>query len=161
MPKSETKQDEILSEEGKFKLKASVFMVAMTGMSFAGGFGAALAMAKKKDPDSFNKSIIGTRDQPIGGGSLAARALGRATVYAVGGFSIFCFAIWKLIGAKNMEEFREKIGTVVPKAPRNPSGGRTEFKNLTEIFQYVIDEDKKSKDDTLTSTGTTENASET
>jgi len=36
------------------------------------------------------------------GSSLAIRALGRGSLYAFGGFSIFCFAAWKLSGANSV-----------------------------------------------------------
>jgi len=36
------------------------------------------------------------------GGSLAFRALGRGSFYAFGGFSVFCFAVWKLSGASSV-----------------------------------------------------------
>jgi len=35
---------------------------------------------------------------------------------------------------------------MLPRIPKNdPPIGRTEFKNLTDLLQYVIDEDEKSK----------------
>ena len=45
-----------------------------------------------------------------------------------------------------MEEFRQAAGNVLPRIPKkeNP-GARTEFKNLTELFQYLIDEDDRVK----------------
>ena len=36
------------------------------------------------------------------GGSLALRALGRGSLYAFGGFSVFCVAVWKLSGASSV-----------------------------------------------------------
>lgn len=36
------------------------------------------------------------------GGSLALKALGWGTFYAVTGFTAFSFAVWKLIGAKDV-----------------------------------------------------------
>jgi len=36
------------------------------------------------------------------GGSLALRALGRGSFYAFGGFSVFCFVVWKLSGATSV-----------------------------------------------------------
>jgi len=51
-----------------------------------------------------------------------------------------------------MEEFRQKAGQILPEIPKkeNP-GARTEFKNLTELFQYVIDEDNRAKQSTNSS----------
>lgn len=77
---------------------------------------------------------------------LARRALFRATAYSVGGFSLFCFSVWKLSGASTFDEFRLKIGSLLPRIKRNKEQeGRTEFRNLTDLFQHIIDEDYKAK----------------
>ena len=65
---------------------------------------------------------------------------------SVGGFSLFCLGIWTLSGASTFEEFRFKAGSVLPDLRKNRNQGRTEFANLTELFQYVIDEDNKKKE---------------
>jgi hypothetical protein len=65
---------------------------------------------------------------------------------SVGGFSLFCLGIWTLSGAKNFQEFRYKAGSILPDLRKNRNQGRTEFENLTELFQYVIDEDNKKKE---------------
>ena len=67
-----------------------------------GGFGMTLGMAKKKDPSMFNKGMMGARELQEAGGALAMRALGFGTLYAVTGFSIFCFGVWKLMGVQNV-----------------------------------------------------------
>jgi len=57
-----------------------------------------------------------------------------------------------------LQEFRQAAGNLLPRIPKkeNP-GARTEFENLTELFQYIIDEDNKKKSESqLTSTETTE-----
>jgi hypothetical protein len=66
----------------------------------------------------------------------------------VTGFSIFCFSIWKLSGANTFEEFRYKAGAILPRIskPKSEQEGRTEFQNLTDLFQYIIDEDNKKKE---------------
>lgn len=66
------------------------------------GFGATLASAKKRDPVHFNKGMIATREIPEAGASLALRALGWGTLYAVAGCGILCYGIWKLSGAHNV-----------------------------------------------------------
>jgi hypothetical protein len=39
-----------------------------------------------------------------------------------------------------------KVGGFLPRVPKNdPPQGRTEFKNLTDLLQYIIDEDEKAK----------------
>ena len=48
------------------------------------------------------QGFLATRDVHESGGSLALRALGRGTLYAVGGFSLFCLVAWKLSGAHSV-----------------------------------------------------------
>ena len=80
------------------------------------------------------------------GTQLAIRALKRATFYAVSGFSLFCFLGWKLSGAKDLQDFRMRAGSILPRIPRNdPPQSRTEFSGLNDLLQYVIDEDEKKK----------------
>ena len=67
-------------------------------MSFLSGFGYAIGQVKKKDKTPMTSS----QQLHYAGQTLAMRALGWGTVYAVSGFSIFCFAIWKLMGVNNV-----------------------------------------------------------
>jgi hypothetical protein len=59
-----------------------------------------------------------------------------------------CF-FWLISGRpKSFAEFRLWTGSWLPSIRRkkNPEEeGRTEFENLTEFMQYLIDEDKKLK----------------
>lgn len=108
-----------------------------------------MGATKKQDIKSYTKGV-----QPSiyslheSGAELARKALLRATIYSVSGFSLFCFGVWKLSGANNFEEFRYKAGTVLPRIskPKSENHGRTEFKNLTDLWQYLIDEDNKKKE---------------
>ncbi len=84
------------------------------------------------------------------GQQLALRALRRATFYSLAGVcSLTCF-FWLISGRpKTFGEFRLWTGSWLPsikskKAPEEE--GRTEFENLTEFMQYIIDEDKKLKE---------------
>jgi len=43
------------------------------------------------------------------GGSLALRALGRGSFYAIGGFSLFCFGVWKLSGASSVSNWAHYV----------------------------------------------------
>lgn len=130
----------------KFKYQSAAFLTGVAGISMLGGFGMTLGMAKKKDPNMFNKGMMGTRELHEAGGALAMRALGWGTLYAVAGFSIFCFGIWKLMGVKDLQEFRMKAGSVLPRIPKNnPPQGRTEFEGLTDLLQYLIDEDERKR----------------
>ncbi|KAI0208732.1 transmembrane protein 242 [Lamellibrachia satsuma] len=119
-----------------------IFLASVAGMSMMCGFGATLAVAKKKDPNFFTKGLLAGEHIPESGAALAMRALGWGTLYAVTGVGLICFGIWKLSGAKNMEDFRAKI----PKAPKKETQGRNSFKNITELVDYIIHngESKKS-----------------
>lgn len=128
------------------------FFTGLTGMSMLAGFGTTLAAAKKSDPTYFGKGMTPealkeakhTAKLYESGTSLAVRALGKATFYSVGGFTLFCLTVWKLSGASNFEEFRQKMGQILPSVPKsNPPTSKEDFENLSELFQYVIDEDKK------------------
>ncbi|KAJ8972167.1 hypothetical protein NQ314_000295 [Rhamnusium bicolor] len=82
--------------------------------------------------------MVATRELPETGASLALRALGWGTFYAFTGCGILFYSIWKLSGAKNMEEFRYKVGLALPKIPKNnPPQGRTEFSGLNDLLDYL------------------------
>ena len=131
------------------------FFTGLTGMSMLVGFGTTLAAAKKSDPAYFGKGMTpealqGSKNVAElyeSGSSLALRALRRATLYSVGGFTVFCLSVWKLSGANTFEEFRQKMGQILPVVPRsNPPTSKEDFENLSELFQYVIDEDKREEE---------------
>ncbi|XP_059139368.1 transmembrane protein 242-like [Physella acuta] len=132
-------------EDKYFKIKAGIFLTSVTGMSILGGFGMTLAMAKKQDPAMFAKGIHGTREIPESGISLATRALARGSLYSVAGFSLFCFTVWKLMGVHNFVEFRQKVGSFLPTIPKSPNPGRSDFKTIRDLFNYIIEEDEKEK----------------
>lgn len=141
---SETKPDDHVVSK-KSKLLETSFLLSVTGMSVIGGFGMALAMAKRKDPVFFFKGMMATKELPESGSSLAMKALGWGTLYAVSGFSLFCFGVWKLMGVNNLEEFRYKVGNTLPKIPKSENPGRSDFKNLRELLNYIIEESDKGK----------------
>lgn len=134
------------SKDDKFKYKAAAFLTGVAGASMIGGFGLTLGSAKKKDPEMFNKGVVGTRALPEAGSALALRALGWGTLYAVTGFSVFCFGVWKAMGVSNLNEFRLKAGSVLPRIPKNENPqGRTEFSGLNDLLGYIISEDERMK----------------
>ena len=80
------------------------------------------------------------------GAKLAARALGHATLYAVGGCGLLFYSIWKLSGASDLVDFRKKAGNILPTVPKNnPPQSRTEFSGINDLLQYLIDEDQAKK----------------
>ena len=68
------------------------------------------------------KGLLKTSEMPESGASLAMRALGRGTLYAVGGFSVFCFAVWKAMGVKDVSFESHFL--------RNPSGVLHELRSM-------------------------------
>ncbi|KAK2701982.1 transmembrane protein 242-like [Artemia franciscana] len=134
----------------KFKRKATVFLAGVGGASVLFGFGSALALSKKRDPEFFGKGLVPTHTLSETGASIALRALGWGSLLAVSGCSIIFYGIWKVVGASNISEFRSKVGSMLPSIPKNnPPHGRTEFSGLNDLLQYIIDEDNKKKQDKL------------
>ena len=50
----------------------------------------------------FLQGLTSTRELPETGADLAMRALGWASLYSVGGFSLFCYGVWKMMGVSNV-----------------------------------------------------------
>ena len=55
--------------------------------------------------------------------------------------------MWKLSGANNLKEFREKAGKILPAIPKKPKepGERTEFSGSNDFLTYIIEKDKEEK----------------
>ncbi len=105
---------------------AAAFLAGVTGVSILFGFGTTLAAAKKKDPNFFDQGLTGRiekqttkpissqttaavrRRVPVSissvepGASLAIRALGWGTLYAVTGCSVLFYGIWKLMAVNDV-----------------------------------------------------------
>ncbi|CAG0924022.1 unnamed protein product [Notodromas monacha] len=126
-------------------IQTTVFLSGVAGASLLFGFGSAVAMAKKKDPTSFSQGMT------VGGGgengaSLALRALGRGTVYAVLGVSVISWGVWKLSGAENMKDFWLKVQSIFPQVKKNePPVGRTEFDGFRDLFEYLSGDYSRKK----------------
>ncbi|XP_011648059.1 transmembrane protein 242 [Pogonomyrmex barbatus] len=129
------------STKQKEKIYAAVFLSTVASISALAGFTRSLAVARKQDPKSFGDGISGIKGARETGASLAIRALGWGTFYAITGCGLFFYGIWKLSGATNAEEFRFKMGSMLPKIPKNdPPQSRTEFKGLTDLLLYISEE---------------------
>lgn len=83
-------------------ISAAIFLASVSGISALIGFGSTLAAAKKQDPTNFGKGFIPTKELHETGSSLALRALGWGTLYAVTGCGLLFYSIWKLSGARNV-----------------------------------------------------------
>ena len=46
-----------------------------------------------------------------------------------------------------MEEFTHKMQSIMPRIPKKENPGRSDFKTVRELVEYIIEEDKKAKDD--------------
>ncbi|XP_044579905.1 transmembrane protein 242 [Cotesia glomerata] len=146
--KLSVKNDSGLSKNDKFY--GIVFLSAVTGISTLIGFGTAVAGMRKQDPKYFQEGVVGVKGASEAGVSLAMRALGIGTVYAVTGCGLLFYGIWKLSGATNALEFRQKMGSILPQIPKNnPPKSRTEFEGLNDLLKYVSEEwGKESTSDT-------------
>jgi len=155
MEESPKESSKLLKKEGiPHKVKAGVFLTTAAGIGMMAGFGTAMASAKKQDPRHFDAGMIGldpgakaqanARYLHETGASLATRALGYGTLYAFAGCGILFFSVWKLMGVSNLEEFRQKVGGILPRIPKNnPPQSRTEFSGLNDLLQYLIDKDHR------------------
>ena len=153
MSESDTLEQNSVKDTG-YKIKAGLFLATAGGIGLLAGFSGALATVKKQDPQSFDKGMVGQispaeiqqRKLHESGAKLAARALGHATLYAVGGCGLLFYSIWKLSGATNLSDFRQKAGNILPRVPKNnPPQSRTEFSGINDLLQYLIDEDQEKK----------------
>lgn len=135
------------SAKQKEKIYAVVFLSTVASISTLAGFARALAATRKQDPKSFGDGIAGVKGIPETGASLAIRALGWGTFYAVTGCGLLFYGIWKISGATNAEEFRHKMGSLLPKIPKNdPPQSRTEFEGLTDLLTYISEDWGQSKE---------------
>ncbi|XP_031841092.1 transmembrane protein 242 [Nomia melanderi] len=129
------------TDKQKENLYATVFLSGIAGVSALIGFSSALASAKKQDMKAFDMGVMGGKALPESGTALAMRALFWGSVWAIGGCGLIFYGIWKLSGATNAQEFRVKMGSILPRIPKNnPPQSRTEFENLTDLLRYVSEE---------------------
>ncbi|KAH8354862.1 hypothetical protein KR084_012636 [Drosophila pseudotakahashii] len=135
-----TNADAVAAEkERKFRIQAAAFLGLVGGVSALFGFSRTLATAKKTDSKVLQQA--GTRQGLIlmdEGATLALRALGWGTLYAVAGTGAFCYGFWKLSGAKDFQEFRLKMGNALPRITKDePPASRTDFESLTDLMKYL------------------------
>uniref|UniRef100_A0A914VKU7 Transmembrane protein 242 n=1 Tax=Plectus sambesii TaxID=2011161 RepID=A0A914VKU7_9BILA len=124
------------------KTFAVIGLGAVGCVSLLSSLSGTLSQARKSDPKNFDAGIEG-------GVSLASRALLRATVYAVGGVGVLTFVVCKALDVHSLAEFRVKMQSMfksrVPEIPRSQPAGRSDFKSIRELFEYLSEEDKNAK----------------
>ncbi|XP_076639256.1 transmembrane protein 242 isoform X2 [Colletes latitarsis] len=125
------------AKKRKENLYATMFLSGVAGVSAMIGFCGALSSAKRQDTKSFDMGVMGGKGLPESGAMLATRALFWGSVWAISGCGLLFYGIWKLSGATTMEEFRVKVGSILPRIPKNnPPQSRTEFENLTDLLRH-------------------------
>lgn len=127
------------------KYAEAAFLAGVAGAAAIFGFGMTIAQAKKRDPETFAQGLTASQALHESGTKLALRALRRGTLYSITGFSLFCFLVWKAMGVSNLEEFKLKVGSLLPRIPKNDPQGRTEFSSLRDLLDYVTEESEKKK----------------
>jgi hypothetical protein len=131
------------------RLLPGIYFTFLTACGLLGGFGLAVGRTKKRE--TTEKLIKQPNSRRIfdDGQRLAVRALRRATIYSLTGVFSFTAFLWLMSGRpRTLGEFRMWTGSWLPsiksKKKKEPEG-RSEFKNLTELMQYLSDEDTKLK----------------
>ncbi|XP_071577825.1 transmembrane protein 242 isoform X3 [Temnothorax nylanderi] len=110
------------SAKRREKIYAAVFLSTVAGISALAGFARAVAATRKQDPTHFGDGISGC--------------------------GLFFYGIWKISGATNAEEFKLKMGSVLPKIPKNnPPQSRTEFEGLTDLLTYISEDWGRNKEE--------------
>ncbi|XP_077540787.1 transmembrane protein 242 [Haemaphysalis longicornis] len=142
--KSDMNNEDRKNDTGK-KYAEAAFLAGVAGAAAIFGFGMTIAQAKKRDPETFAQGLTASEALHESGAKLALRALRRGTLYSITGFSLFCFVVWKAMGVSNLEEFKLKVGSLLPRIPKNEPQGRTEFSSLRDLLNYVIEESEKKK----------------
>uniref|UniRef100_A0A1A9Z0F5 Transmembrane protein 242 n=1 Tax=Glossina pallidipes TaxID=7398 RepID=A0A1A9Z0F5_GLOPL len=122
----------------KYKIEAVLFLGLVGGISALFGFSRTLGKAKASESKLIQQGGRKTVLLLDEGSALAMKALGLGTLYAVIGTGAFCFGVWKLSGAKNMEEFRMKMGQGLPRLTSDrPPTSRTDFDGVTDLMKYL------------------------
>ena len=126
-----------------------VYFTFITACGLLGGFGFAVGRTKKRETTAKLTQQVNATQIFDDGQQLAVRALRRATIYSLTGVLSFSCFLWLMSGRPTtLADFRRWTGSWLPsirsKKPREEEG-RTEFENLTELMQYLSDEDTRLK----------------
>ena len=130
-----------------------IYFTFLTVCGVLGGFGFAVGRTRKRETTPKLAQQVNATKLFEDGQQLAVRALRRATIYSLTGVLSFTCLLWLISGRpKTFADFRQWSGSWLPSIKSKKSSqdeGRTEFANLTELMQYLIDEDKKLKENKM------------
>ncbi|CAG0887213.1 unnamed protein product [Darwinula stevensoni] len=134
------------TNEWSYRLKGGLFLASIGGVSVLLGFGGAVALARKGDPQAFAHGLTPNGRHETGA-SLALRALKWGSLCAITGVGLISFLVFKASGAHSLVEFRKNIGSALPKIPQNdPPQSRTEFSGFRDLFEYLASEDATKRE---------------
>ncbi|KAF6775719.1 hypothetical protein AHF37_05502 [Paragonimus kellicotti] len=129
--------------------KGIALILGTAGLSALSGFAATVLMARKLEPTEFMKGFQPTvversgkfiRHEP--GVRLAARALCWATVFTVGALGGGVFIVWRLSGAKTMQELNSRFASAFPSSWRLKSSDKsTDFQTFDELLTYILSQE--------------------
>ncbi|KAH3735748.1 uncharacterized protein LOC127851485 [Dreissena polymorpha] len=116
----------------------------LLGLTLAFGVTAGLANYRtiKKESRHLDEAVSNPHLERVHYQRLTARALGIATIITVPTFGLLVLGVYKLLGVSNIREFDAKMREYFPK---KPSVGRTEFKDLQDLADYLVSEDRKAE----------------
>ena len=133
------------------RLIPGVYFTFLTACGLLGGFGFAVGRTKKRETTTKLAKKVNATQLFDDGQQLAVRALRRASLYSLTGVFSISAILWLLSGRpKTFKEFRQWTGSWLPsikaKRSKGEEEGRNEFSSLTELMQYLSDEDEKLKE---------------
>ncbi|XP_045197414.2 transmembrane protein 242-like [Mercenaria mercenaria] len=138
-PNTSTALKEIKAVSSPDKRNALLFGAASLSVLF--GFGVSLYNARRRDP-LFFKKMKSDDVAPETGTKLASKALAVATILSVSSFGLMVIGFFKLLGVNDFHEFHSKMREYFPK---KETKGRVHFKDLRELADYLISEDRKAE----------------